>query len=220
MDSNGDYAQRLAEGQFPQWSPDGLLIAFITQKGSKYNLNVMTPLGTESRAIATDVVLFSSWQPGTRKLLYINAGGLMLIDVTGANAPPGRPQVLSALPRLQSAAWSPDGQKIAFTNGKELYVLALATGAAVKVADGAEPAWSDDAKSIAFTKSGQVLVVTVEDLANPPRTIARGSTPLWLPGHASLLYARGTDLFTYSLESQQEALFAQGASAPAVKQSN
>src|SRR5262249_17505380 len=57
-----------------------------------------------------------------------------------------------------SAAWSPDGQKIAFANRPAIYVIdADGSGLHRLTVRGTQPAWSPDGRTIAFARPRQVL---------------------------------------------------------------
>jgi Tol biopolymer transport system component len=56
---------------------------------------------------------------------------------------------------LFRASWSPDGQRVVFSDGKRLLIWTIGTAAAVPVPnteDGVWPAWSPDGQWIAFTR--------------------------------------------------------------------
>ena len=52
----------------------------------------------------------------------------------------------------ESPSWSPDGEKIAFTNLRGVYVMNAEDGSDVtRFTDGGDPSWSPDGEKIAFT---------------------------------------------------------------------
>lgn len=63
---------------------------------------------------------------------------------------------------LSQIVWSPDGRRIAYLNGDELWVAVVQTGREIRIAAGADdPEWSPDGTRIAYVHTNDLYVVTV-----------------------------------------------------------
>lgn len=67
------------------------------------------------------------------------AGSIWLMDADGSDPRPLVEGDAMAWPR-----WSPDGTRIAYEDGGQIYVVDVATGDADALADGGAPEWLDD----------------------------------------------------------------------------
>ncbi len=112
-------------GLWPAWSPDGRRIAFVRPEGEQLNsIAVVGVRGGRIRRLLTtsDSLEWPSWSPDGRHILYsTNVPGdpvqirMWRIDLAG-----GQPQ---ALGRGRSADTSPDGRKIAFITGHDVWTM-------------------------------------------------------------------------------------------------
>jgi dipeptidyl aminopeptidase/acylaminoacyl peptidase len=115
----------------PDWSPDGALIAFVATVSTPSGNNdedvwTIKPDGTSAVQLShhpygtfPDCVETANpaWAPDAGKIMFQadcdpGAGQYRLISINRD----GTGQQIVGEPRLVSAAWSPDGQKIAYTN--------------------------------------------------------------------------------------------------------
>ncbi len=118
MGSNGNDQVRLTNNSIiddhPTWSPDGRMIAFLSQNASgAFAIFVMNRDGTGKTEITPITIpAFSnkimSWSPDGRQLVISHANGLDIVDADGNN----RRFLTSGF----EPAWSPDGSKILFVN--------------------------------------------------------------------------------------------------------
>jgi TolB protein len=173
MNADGTGQTFLDEGRFlgwdsysPDWSPDGIRIAFVSQFGDNDpQISVMSAYGTGRKMLTTEPGYHGDpdWSPDGTKLAFAfssrpgNDQGIAVINADGS----GRTDLTNSATD-RSPAWSPDGRKIAFVrffgnNGENSEILVMnadgsdptnLTNSAVMDAD---PAWSPDGGRIAFT---------------------------------------------------------------------
>ena len=107
------------------WSPDGTRIAFIAKEGGIYTLVTMNPDGTDRDALSSfkrnDQAFFDnvSWSPDGSQILYGSSDlysgrdrPVRIVGISGSNSKNfAWPDVKY---EIVSAAWSPDGSRIAF----------------------------------------------------------------------------------------------------------
>jgi len=195
----------------PQLSPTGVralfeargdVITVPTDKGTWRNL-------TRSSGVADREPI---WSPDGRRIAWFSdASGeyqLMVGDQDGVSAP--RAYRLEQPTYFYAPAWSPDGNKILFTDAEmNLWVLDLSDGREKKVDQGnytwpdrdMAPAWSPDSRWIAYTKrlvGSQFHAVYVYDVAhNNTRQLTDGLSdvidPTWDRGGKYLLFLASTD---------------------------
>jgi serine/threonine protein kinase/Tol biopolymer transport system component len=149
----------------PSWSPDGLRLVFVSPCH-------VSPVGRP-----LDI---SEPPPKDTALYIINADGTNLValpTVAGGDSEP---------------AWSPDGQRLAFTSLREgrplIYVLNLIDQSVRRITDpspdydGArQPAWSPFGNQIAFTKKrvDTYQIWSVTDAGQGQQQIASGGQQFW-----------------------------------------
>ena len=142
MDANGSNQVRLtdneAEDVEPTWSPDGSRIAFTSSRDGSSDIYVAAADGSGQRRLTTDpapdegpawspdgsIILFTSYRDGADPL-SLGQGNAEIFTVTPDGAGPTN---LTHDPDWEGyPAWSPDGERIAFSinNGVEfdLYVM-------------------------------------------------------------------------------------------------
>lgn len=142
-----------AEETNPVWSPDGEWLAYISSAAGGSVL-VIGPDGQRvlhegshpRSSYYTDGV---SWSPDSSRLaLALVPGGIKIVDLNGATVR----EIIAVEPR--HVAWSPAGELLAFTSGRELMVADVATGATRPVvsmdSDVRFPMWLTDEQTILF----------------------------------------------------------------------
>lgn len=147
-----------AQDGFPRWSPDGQSIVFSRYGGEaapeKNGLWLVSPEGGEPRRLTDRLGEHPHWSPGGHYIAFDGDFGNTIQLVSASGGTPIR-IVPESIPVLRGGQpkWSPDGSRIAFKEGPNLWVLDLATGRFEKVFSepGRSPiptCWSLDGKEI------------------------------------------------------------------------
>ncbi|MEP7272326.1 MAG: protein kinase [Acidobacteriota bacterium] len=127
-----------SDGFFPQWSPNGERIAFLRSENARLAIWVARTAGGNPERLTRAEVIFG----GFSKLPYNHI-------------------------QTSDFSWSPDGSRIAFSDGKTIRSIKTESGAEAEVVPGPaekslvlNPAWSPDGQQIAFqsrTVTGGVM---------------------------------------------------------------
>jgi hypothetical protein len=96
---DGDHPQKLAEGGlwYPQISPDGKRVAYMTQQSGKFQVVLASfPAFADRRQIsAGEEAIFPQWRSDGRELYYAANDKIMSVDVRpGDSIETGTPKVL------------------------------------------------------------------------------------------------------------------------------
>ena len=136
MNADGSRGKRLAEGNWPSWSPDEKRIVYTVYSASDAGrLFVMDADGSEYRRLVASLIQRltgtadgeePAWSPVGEKIAFASEddGEIYAINVVGS----GRTR-LTDIPGYDHwpPTWSPDGTRIAFTSedtkGSEIYVM-------------------------------------------------------------------------------------------------
>lgn len=141
MDADGGNARRVTAGdaddRHPAWSPDGKLLAIDSGTAAQREVWIVD-IATTRRTQVTKlggVVSFPSWSPdGSRIAFYLYRAGAMDLWTVGRDGT-GAQQVTQGLATEQNqqctfachaAAWSPRGDRIAYSSGDHSRVLVSA----------------------------------------------------------------------------------------------
>jgi len=94
-------------------------------------------------------------------------------------------------------AWSPDGAKIAFDDGGNVYVMnADGSNVTLLQSSGNDPTWSPDGTKIAYVdvraENGGISVINA-DGSNPTRLAATGYAPSWSPDGTKIAFQDVSD---------------------------
>ena len=181
-----------AEEDEPSWSPDGLRVAFKSQRNGPFDLFTKPATGA-----ADEVALKSSinktpehWSPDGRFLMFTAddpqaASDLWLLPMTGDRTP--KPLVQTPAHEEQ-ARFSPDGRWFAYTSDEsgtlQVYVQPFPpTGAKwqVSTGGGSQPGWRRDGKELFYLSAERKLTAvavntTAAFQASPPNELFRIST--------------------------------------------
>jgi Tol biopolymer transport system component len=206
---DGSQLRRLTRGPGfkydPDWSPDGNRLLYryeppgrATARPKRLGLVVMEADGTRAVDIATRAGVYAgpaSWAPSGGMIAFSggkpgDASSIFAIRADGSRLHRLTPQGREA----QYPAWSPDGQKIAFTyydGDFSLYVMD-ADGANVRrLTEGPQdnwPVWSPDSRQLAFSRGDQIWVIN-PDGSKARFVTQRGGAPLnWSPS-AKLVFS-------------------------------
>jgi Tol biopolymer transport system component len=170
-------------------------IAFTARNGDTADLYVIGADGTRLRQLTHDVreELSPSWSPDGKSIAFIattfrDSGDVdSAITVVGADG--SRRRVLFRTQSDQAAlldlAWSPNGQRLAFTwlrNGRwGLWLLRLDGSADPLPAElASHPTWAPDGKRLAYASSSEIFLINVN--TRKTRGLASGSAcPVWSP---------------------------------------
>ena len=148
MDKDGQNLRQLTnhpgDDQYPQWSPDGKQIAFVSNRngGKETAIYVMGTSGNNLRRLTNDAKLIwitsPNWSPDGKQIVFVSwfigkgakgkGSGIFIINRDGRNI---RQVTKDAkLTSVESPSWSADGRQIVFAasaavgkDGNEIYVI-------------------------------------------------------------------------------------------------
>jgi Tol biopolymer transport system component/DNA-binding SARP family transcriptional activator len=149
----------------PTVSPNGEMVAYASGPLGAMRIFVR-PVGGGKRVLLSGSISgdhrWPRWSPDGRQILFVakpsfgpHTGALYIVPALG-----GAPALLSGPNEpVMTPTWSADGRLIAFSDGNDILVRALAGGASTRVVDEYEahsPAFSPDGRFIAYV-TGDII---------------------------------------------------------------
>ena len=196
---------------------------------------IMDPDGTNKINLTDTEIMewWPSWSPNGAYIAFVivrppdvTAQDLWVMDADGSDR-----RDLGLCPgvgRCGKLAWSPDGHRIAYVQGTDLYMADLASGTRELIVSGglteptpmiagrgSGPTWSPDGKTLAFTCGDQLCVVAAE--GGTPRVIGSDiEDPDWSPDGVFLVGEywadpQKPDIVFHGLDGNSQYLLIDGA---------
>jgi Tol biopolymer transport system component len=186
MPSGGGAARQLTKGiadnVSPDWSPDGMEIAFSSARSGNQDIWVVPASGGEPRQITTDPSddLVPQWSPDGASVAFFSMrsgeGQVWRVAVSGGDPDP-------ITKRGDVFRWSPDGKRIFYASGGNLWELAIEDGSERQLTDfSGRPGYLLTGRSLAtdgrdlffgwYEALGDIWVVDVEKEDWPPEGFA------------------------------------------------
>ena len=179
-----------AQDIVPRWSPDGSWIAFLSDRGGKYEIWKVRPDGT-GLAQMTDMprqdVIDPVWSPNSKRLLYqIRSVNSFII----AADQPGAAQTPQPLPEPPPGFlvwdWSPNGEYLAGwqpMTGRGIVVYSFAEHRYEPLTRiGAFPLWLNDNQRLLFREAGDLYLL--DRTGGEPQKIYSLKQPNQIGSHA------------------------------------
>ena len=210
MNPDGSGQRRLtnqrAADNTPDFSADGLKIAFASQREGGREIYVMNADGTEQKRLTNFAKLGlaagnPSWSPDGKRLVFRSV--LKRVDVYVINADGTGLMKLTDEPRgVAMPTWSPDGRRIAFSSLRhgepEIYVMNTDGSNQVRLTFNTSkdnrPAWSRDSRRIAFQsdRDGELEIYVMNADGSDQRRLTRNPTddsyPSWSPDGKRIVF--------------------------------
>ncbi len=161
----------------PAISPDGRTVAYASGTPIRIRVFVRPVAGGRGIALTDDTTQVQShprWSPDGSRVLFLERGGVVSVPASGgaetAEVPPGRTGPVI------SAAWAPDGKRIAYVVGDSVFVREARgdSHGIARVYEAHGCAWSPDAAYLACG-SGNAIALTPSVLfgnASPNRIVS------------------------------------------------
>jgi Tol biopolymer transport system component len=226
VEIGGTHRRRLSTGSFTDtgvWTNDASRYAYIDETDD--SLLIVVDREGRRRALHRNVSGVPTWAPDGSALAFVVDEGRRRVERSDADGAQRRRFLQSMSSHFSTAAWSPDGARVAYASSRmgeesDLYVANADGTAPVRLtrAETAEfgPAWSPDGKSIAYVRTSddeaedeaQLWVMRADGTG--ARRLTRGANdghPAWSPDGASIVFDRRP----FPLNLNSRALFRIGS---------
>ena len=193
----------------PDISPDGRKIAWESNANGTFDIWVMNIDGTSAQPITDNNSQDwgPSWSPDGSLIAFHSVrgdvSGIWVMEADGSNP---RQVTRTSNGADRSAAWSPDGSQIVYysdrTEGRELYIVDVATGDEIRLTENevydGEPDWFGDELAFSSTRSSENtrsdICIMGSDGSNARCLTALTGTeddPSWSPDGDFLVFESG-----------------------------
>jgi TolB protein len=212
----------------PQWSPDGIEIAYVYRATNFSEIFIMNADGSNNRRLTNgqastlsdnDWVFRPTWSPNGAQIAYVSDSDTYNPVVWLMNRDGSGKKQLLGVTDFQDAAdalsWSPDGKRLAVTafgHDPSQIVLVETARAAVQPVTSSpkgalDPAWSPDGATLAYAvrESGR-MDIRARRLEGPAEVeVSRGGlarAPAWSPDgrHLAYISSRGGGFELYAVD--------------------
>jgi Tol biopolymer transport system component len=153
-----------------------------------------------------------SWEPGARRIAH---------DVKGGSAPLGHSiyitkistgvsKLLTGAEGGNDAAWSPDGDEIAFdrdpVGDPSIYLVCAPNGGVPKLLrnDAVDADWAPNSKRLVFRQPSDGSIRTIHKNGRAEIFVAYGERPVWSPDGRYIAFGSGGDIWTVRVNHSGE----------------
>ena len=173
-----------ANGMSPAWSPDGAMIAFLSNRAEGWDLYVVSSEGGEpARLTAGATADGPAWRPDGEAIAVERGGNVELLRPDGSER-----AVLVG--EAYQPDWHADG-RLAFVRDGDLWVRAVEGEESQLLVDASEPAWSADGRQIAVVRHGGIESFDMASGETRALTDTRGDhAPAWSASGDGVAFAR------------------------------
>ncbi len=202
-----------AVDESPAWFPDGASLAFASDRGGEWSIWRVPRLGGPAILLvpnATDPAL----SPDGHRIAFArpNSAGILRLGLAAVEDPGAAVWLTredEALADHRHPTWSPDGLALAYTDGRDLWVVEPGLGAPRRLttdrAVDLDPEWSADGRWVLFSsyRGGTLALWKVAATGGDPVRLTVGTGPEVEPGvsrdGSRLVYSTSLDSFDIEL---------------------